>query len=85
MGGPVLAKVDYSSGWYDLHMVNRSVVAKNSEDLYPKSLEAMANEFVSPWVVVISLIRSGRLVSVADQSSLLYSESYLRQICTDDE
>ena len=39
----------------DLHMVNKSVVAKSNEDLYPKSLEAMTNKFVSPWVVVISI------------------------------
>ena len=41
-------------------MINKTVVAKSNEDLYeyPKSLEAMANEFVSPWVVVISLLRS---------------------------
>ena len=46
-------------------MVNKSVVAKNNEDLYdPKSLEAMANTFVSPWVVVISLFaRTGSYVS----------------------
>ena len=63
-------------------MVNKSVVAKSNADLaYPKSLEAMTNKFVSPWVVVISLLCSGRLLSVADQSSPLlpYSESYLRR------
>ena len=43
-----------------------------------KSLVAMTNKFVSPWVVVISLLRSSRLLSVANQSSLPYSESYLR-------
>ena len=59
-------------------MVNKSIVAKSNGDLYPKSLEAMTNKFVSPWVVVISLLRSGRLLSVANQSSLPYSESYLR-------
>ena len=53
-GGTVLAKVDYHR-WYDLHMVNKSVVVKSREDLYPKSLEALTNKFVSPWVVVISL------------------------------
>jgi len=57
-------------------MINKTVVAKSNEDFYPKSLEAMANEFVSPWVVVISLLRSGRLLRVANQSSLPYSESY---------
>ena len=30
-------------------MVNKSVVAKSNEDLYPKSLEEMTNKFVSPW------------------------------------
>jgi hypothetical protein len=57
-------------------MVNKSVVAKSTEDLYPKSLEAMADKSVSPWAVVIRLLRSGRLLSVANQSSLPYSESY---------
>ena len=52
-------------------MVNKSVVAKSN-------LEAMTNKFVSPWVVVISLLRSGRLMSAANQSSLPCSESYLR-------
>jgi hypothetical protein len=37
----------------------------------------MTNKFVSPWVVVISLLRSGRLLSVANQSSFPFSESYL--------
>ena len=42
-------------------MVNKSVVAKSNEDLaYPKSLEAMTNKFVSPWVVAVYLLRSGR-------------------------
>ena len=36
-------------------MVNKSVVAKSNEDLCPKSLEAMTNKFVSPWVVVMYL------------------------------
>ena len=26
--------------WYELHMINKSVVAKSNEDLYPKSLKA---------------------------------------------
>ena len=47
-------------------MVNKSVVAKSNEDLSlismhrsdPKSLEAMTNKFVSPWVVVISILRT---------------------------
>ena len=52
-------------------MVNRAVVAKSNEDLYPKSLEAKTNQFVNPWVVIRTLLRS-------DQSSLLDSESYLR-------
>ena len=80
MGGTVLEKVDCR--WYDLHMVNKSEVAKSNEDLYLKSLEATTNKFISPWVIVISLLRSGRLMStcIADQSSLttmmilLYSE-----------
>ena len=39
----------------------------------------MADKSVSPWaVVVIRLLRSGRLLNVANQSSLPYSESYLR-------
>ena len=60
-------------------MVNKSmIVAKSNEDLYPKSLEAMADKSVNPWVVVIRLLRSGQLLSVANQSSLPYSESYLR-------
>ena len=59
-------------------MVNKSVVAKSNEDVYPKSLEAMKNKSVNPWAVVIRLLRSGRLLSVANQSSLPYSESYLR-------
>ena len=50
-------------------MVNKSVVAKSNEDLYPKSLEAMADKSVNPWAVVIRLLRSGRLLSVANQSS----------------
>jgi hypothetical protein len=49
-------------------MVNKSVVAKSNEDLYPKSLEAMADKSISPWVVVIRLLRSGRLLSVANRS-----------------
>jgi hypothetical protein len=62
-------------------MVNKSVVAKNNEglslvDLYEVS-GSPANKFVSPWVIVITLLRSGRLLSIADQSSLLYSESTL--------
>ena len=65
--------------WYELHTVNKSVVAKSNGDLYPKSLEAMADKSVSPWAVVIRLLRSGQLLSVANQSSLPYSESYLRQ------
>ena len=64
--------------WYELHMVSKSIVAKSNEDLYPKSLEAsMADKSVSPWAVVIRLLRSGRLLSVANQSSLPYSESYI--------
>ena len=39
-------------------MINKSVVAKSNEDLYPKSREAMTNKFVSPWVVVKSLLDS---------------------------
>ena len=60
----------------DLHMVNKSVVAKSSEDLYPKSLEAITNKFVSPWVVVISLfrVRSGRLLNNS-RSPVLIAES----------
>ena len=39
--------------------------------------EAMTNKTVSPWVVVvISLLRSGRLLSITDQSSSTHSESY---------
>jgi hypothetical protein len=34
--------------WYELHMINKSVVAKSNEDLYPKSREAMADKSVSP-------------------------------------
>ena len=26
--------------WYELHMINKSVVAESNEDLYPKSLKA---------------------------------------------
>ena len=63
-------------------MANKSVVAKSNEDVYSKFLEAMADKSVSPWVVVIRLLRSGRLLSVANQSSLPYSESYLRQCVT---
>ena len=58
-------------------MVNKSVVAKSNEDVYPKSLEAVTDKSVSPWAVVIRLLRSGRPLSVANQSSLPYSESYL--------
>ena len=54
-------------------MVNKSVVAKSNEDVYPKFLEAMADKSVSPWAVVIRLFHSGRLLSVANQSSLPYS------------
>ena len=41
------------------------VVVKSNEDLYdPKSLDKpVMNKFVNPWVVVISLPRSGRLLS----------------------
>jgi hypothetical protein len=60
-------------------MVNKSVVAKNNEDVYPESLEAMTDKSVGPWAVVVYLLRSGRLLTVANQSSLPYSESYLRQ------
>jgi hypothetical protein len=52
-------------------MINKSVGAKSNEDVYPKSLEAMADNSVSPWAVVIRLLRSGRLLSVANQSSLV--------------
>ena len=48
-------------------MINKSVVAKSNEDLYPESREAMTNKFVSPWAVVKSLLRSGRLLSVANR------------------
>jgi hypothetical protein len=40
---------------YDLHIVNKFGVAKSNEDLYPKSLEAITNKLVNPWVVVISI------------------------------
>ena len=48
-------------------MVNKSVVAKRNEDLYPKSREAMADKSVSPWAVVKRLFRSGRLLCVANR------------------
>jgi hypothetical protein len=38
----------------------------------------MANKSVSPWAVVKHLLRSSQLLSVANQSSLPYSKSYLR-------
>jgi hypothetical protein len=60
-------------------MVNKSVVAKSNEDVYPESLEgAMTDKSVGPWAVVVYLFRSGRLLCVANHSSLPYSESYLR-------
>ena len=38
----------------------------------------MADKSVSPWAVVKRLLRSGRPLSIANQSSLPYSESCLR-------
>ena len=37
--------------WYDLHVINKPVVAKSNGDLYPKSLEAMTTKFVILLVV----------------------------------
>ena len=34
-------------------MVNKSVVAKSNEDIYPESLEAMTDKSVGPWAVVV--------------------------------
>ena len=59
-------------------MINKSVVVKSNEDLYPKYLKANGEKIRQSLVVVISLLRSGRLLIVANQSSLPYSESYLR-------
>ena len=41
------------------------------KDLYPKSLEAMTNKFVSPWVVVVYLLHSDRPLSIYSRSVLI--------------
>ena len=47
-------------------LVSREKQLGSLSSSYPKSLEVMTNKFISPWVVVISLLRSGQLMSIAD-------------------